>query len=57
MTNYSEPKIEISFVKGRKTLWEKEKMLCTSIFFFCNVFRMFFPKGFENNGLYGKGLN
>ena len=31
-------KIEISFGKGRKTMWEKEKMLATSIFSFSHCF-------------------
>ena len=39
-------------------LWEKEKMLGTSINSFSqNVFKRSIPQGFENKALFGKGLN
>ena len=39
-------KAEICYGKGRKTLWEKEKMLVTSIFSFShNVFKRLLSKG------------
>ena len=41
----------------KKTLWEKEKMLVTSIFFFSrNVFRSLLVQGHLKSGLYGKDL-
>ena len=40
--NKSEWKFEICFVKGKKALWEKEKMVVTSIFSFSHyVFKAF----------------
>ena len=43
---------------GLKTLWEKEKMLVTSIFSFsCNVFKRLPFQGCEKLGLYVKELN
>ena len=42
---------------GKKTLWEKEKMLVTSIFSFPTMFsKAFICGGHENQGLFGKGL-
>ena len=42
---------------GLKTLWEKEKMLVTSIFSFShNVFKSFLFQGCLKSGLFGKGL-
>ena len=39
-------KLKISLGRGEKTLWEKEKMLGTSIFSFShNVFKSFPPQG------------
>ena len=42
---------------GFKTLWEKEKLLVTSNFFFSHsVFKRLVLQTRENQGLFGKGL-
>ena len=42
---------------GQKTLWKKEKMLVTSIFYFPAMFsKAFFSRVIENQELFGKGL-
>jgi hypothetical protein len=42
---------------GRKTLWEKEKMLVTSVFSFSdNVFKRRIHWGLQKSLLWGKGL-
>ena len=44
-------------MEGLKTVWEKEKMLITSIFSFShNVFKSPLCQGHLESGLYGKGL-
>ena len=44
-------------VSGKKTLWEKEKMLVTSIFsFYHSIFKSLTLNGHKNQGLFGKGL-
>ena len=48
--------IKVSFI-GWKTLWEKKKMLVTSIFFFShNVFKSLFPPAHQKSSLCGKRL-
>ena len=43
--------------KGQKTLWEKEKLLFTSNFFFSNsVFKRLVLQTHESKGLFGKGF-
>ena len=43
--------------KGVKTLWEKEKLLVTSNFFFSHgVFKRLKLQKRKNKGLFGKGL-
>ena len=43
--------------KGRKTLWEKEKLLVTSDFsFYHSVFKRLVLQTRKNQGLFGKGL-
>ena len=50
--------MEILFWKELKTLWEKEKMLVTSIFSFSyDVFKRHFPVDHKKSGLCGKGLS
>ena len=47
---------KFSFI-GQKTLWEKKKMLVTSIFFFShNVFKSLFAPAHQKSSLCGKGL-
>ena len=51
---------KVKFVLGtiKKTLWEKEKMLVTSIFSFShNVFKSLFLQGRYKSGLCVKELN
>ena len=44
--------------KGKKTLWEKEKLLITSNFPYThNVFKRHILQTGKNKGLFGKGLN
>ena len=52
-------KFDEKFSKRReKTLWEKEKLLVTSIFSFSySVFKKLLLHTLENQGLFGKGLN
>ena len=46
-----------SFLKGLKTLWEKEKLLVTSNFSFSHsVFKRLVQKTRKKQGLFGKGL-
>ena len=46
-----------SYQKGLKTLWEKEKLLVTSNFFFSHsVFKRFVLQTRKNQVLFGKGL-
>ena len=50
-------KMMISCLTMQKTLWEKEKMLVTSIFSFShNIFRSLIYQGISNLGLCDKGL-
>ena len=43
--------------KGKKTLWEKEKLLVTSNFSFSHcVFKRLVPQTCKNQGLFGKGI-
>ena len=43
---------------GKKTLWEKEKLLVTSNFSFSlSVFKRVVLQTHKNQGLFGKGLN
>ena len=47
-----------SSANGKKTLWEKEKLLVTSNFSFsCSVFERLVLQTRKNQGLFGKGLN
>ena len=47
-----------SFLTGKKTLWEKEKLLVTSNFSFSHgVFKRLVLETLKNQGLFGKGLN
>ena len=47
-----------SFLKGQKTLWEKEKLLVTSNFSFSHrVFKRLELQTRKNQGLFRKGLN
>ena len=44
--------------KGKKTPWEKEKLLVTSNFSFsCSVFKRLVMQTHKNQGLFGKGLS
>ena len=44
--------------KGKKTLWEKEKLLVTSNFsFFHSVFKGLVQQTHKNQGLFGKALS
>ena len=46
-----------SFLKGEKTLWEKEKLLVGSNFSFSHsVFKRLVWETSKNQGLFGKGL-
>ena len=50
-------KIARSFPNGKKTLWEKEKLLVTSNFSFSHsVFKKHVLETRKNQGLFGKGL-
>ena len=50
-------KMADSSPNGKKTLWEKEKLLVTSNFsFFHSVFKRLVLQTRENQGLFGKGL-
>ena len=56
MTNSTLETLNSLIVK--KTQWEKEKMLVTSIFAFSNnVFKSLLSQDRENQGLFGKELN
>ena len=57
MTILNLMKIAASCLKGQKTLWEKEKLLIMSNFFFsCSVFKRVVLQTRENQGLFGKRL-
>ena len=51
-------KLVESSPNGKKTMWEKEKLLVTSDFSFShNVFKRHVLQTRKNQGLFGKGLN
>ena len=51
-------KMAESHPNGKKTLWEKEKLLVTSIFSFShNVFKRLVSQGHQKVSLCGNGLN
>ena len=55
--NFKLGKKDKAFQMGRKTLWEKEKLLITSNFSFSHsVFKRLVLQTRKNQGLFGKGL-
>ena len=51
-------KMPKSSPEGQKTLWEKEKLLVMSNFFFSlSVFKRLLQQTFKNQGLFGEGLS